>query len=163
MSRNDRNLRPLKNSIQSSRQAQNSVITYTARLLLQVLLLAIHLIPSPQTLAHAQETQHWRRTKDGWTDMTAELRQSDTAASNYSYSGLSSVWPAAATLCIGLTAYWLLTFESKPEYRNKLRKITKNCLGRFNRQSPTSDDEYGMEGSQAELPIPILICDETRL
>lgn len=163
MSQNDRNQRTLKNSIQPPRQSQNSVSTHTARLLLQVLLLAIHLLPSPQTLAHAQETQHWRRTKDGWMDMTEELRKDDPSASDYSYSGLSSVWPAAATLCMGLTAYWLLTFESKPEYRNKLRKITKNFLGRFNRPSPTCAKEYGLEGSQAELPIPIPIRDENRL
>ena len=161
MSQNDRNKRTLKNSIQSSRQAQNSLTNNQARQLLQVLLLAIHLFPSLQTSAHAQETQHWRRTKEGWMDMTEELRPEDPA-NDYSYSGLSSVWPAAATLCMGLTAYWLLTFESKPQYRNKLRKITKNFLGRLNRQSPTSAIEYGMEGSQAELPIPIPIRDETQ-
>jgi hypothetical protein len=163
MSQNNRSQRTLKNSTQSSRQPQKSVTTYSAVLLLQASLLAIHLIPSPQTFADAQETPKWRRTKDGWMDMTEDLRQSNPASSNYSYSGLSSVWPAAATLCMGLTAYWLLTFESKPEYRNKLRKITKNFLGRFNRPSPTCAKEYGLEGSQAELPIPIPIRDENRL
>ena len=162
MSQNNRNQRTLKNSIQPPRQGRISGTTYTTRLLLQVLLLAIHLLPSPQSLALAQETQHWRRTKDGWIDMTAELSQEDSSANAYSYSGLSAVWPAAATLCMGLTAYWLLTFESKPEYRNKLRKITKNLLGRLNRQSPNSANEYGMEASQSEHPIPIPIRDETR-
>lgn len=161
MSQNDRNQRTLKNSIQPPRQSQNSVSTHTARLLLQASLLAIHLIPSPQTFADAQATPQWRRTKDGWMDMTEDLRQSNPASSNYSYSGLSSVWPAAATLCMGLTAYWLLTFESKPEYRNKLRKIFTNFLGRFNRQSPNSTNEFRIQSSLAEFPIPIPIREET--
>lgn len=106
----------------------------------------------------AEEAQQWRRTKDGWVDLTSELRLSQHTPIEYSNSIWSSIWPAAATLCIGLGAYWLLTCDKQDVSQEKMKKISVNPLGRIIRQTrnfapePTVNDNNTME----PIPVPIV-------
>jgi hypothetical protein len=127
-----------------------------------MMLLAITVFTATPTGVLAEETQQWRRTKDGWMDMTEELRPLDRTTIEYSDSVWSSVWPAAATLCMAFTAYWLLTFDSNSALREKMRKNSVNSLGRVIRQTPDSPTNLSIHGPHGELPIALPVHDENR-
>lgn len=165
MSRSHRNQRPLKNSFISSldcRSNKEPIASYNVRRTLQMMLLAITVFAAAPTRVLAEETQQWRRTKDGWMDMTEELRPLDRTTIEYSNSVWSAVWPAAATLCMGFTAYWLLTFDSKSARSEKMRKNSVNCLGRVIRQTTDSSTDLSIQGPDGELPIALPIHDKNR-
>ena len=161
MSRIHRNQRTLKNSLYLSPNQsckKNSVTPYNISL--QILLLAIIVLPIAPPRAYPEETPQWRRTKDGWIDMTEELRPLNRTPIEYSYSLWSAVWPTAATLCISFTAYWLLTFESHSIHRKKVKKNPEDSLGRLIRQTSDLSSRLALIGPNGELPIPLPILDE---
>lgn len=163
MSRIHRNQRTLKNSFffsPNNHHKEKSVNPCNISLILQILLLAITFFPIAPPRAQAEETHQWRRTKDGWIDMTEELRPLDRTPIEYSYSIWSSVWPTAATLCISFTAYWLLTFESNSTYRKKVKKNSVDSLGRLIRQTSYLSSDLSINGPNGELPVPLPILDE---
>lgn len=126
-----------------------------------ILMVAAVVMSSSNTLG-AEESQQWRRTKDGWVDLTSELRLSQPPPFEYSNSIWSSIWPAAATLCIGLGAYWLLTCDPVGDSQEKLEKISANPLGRLIRQTSNFGPDLTSNGNDTLEPIPVRIVDQTQ-
>lgn len=117
------------------------------------------------TLSHshniaAQEPVQWRRTKDGWIDMTQELRQITESQLRYEPSPWDSVWPTAATLCLIVGAYGVLTFDFRASYREIRAKISRNPLGRRIRQSEKIPAEMELEVLDGPIPAFLPITAE---
>ena len=101
----------------------------------------------------AQDSPQWRRTKDGWVDMRHELQAIQNNSPPDFNSTWSNIWPTAATLCIGLTAYWLLTVENTSDFRRNSRKFFEKSLGHFFRQSTLFSSKNKRENAIALGPI----------
>jgi|GEM_PF-6120736 len=101
----------------------------------------------------AQDSPQWRRTKDGWVDMRLELQAiQNNSAPDYD-SIWSNIWPTAATLCIALTGYWLLTVENSADFRRNLRKFLETSLGHIFRQYALFSSKNNGENAIALAPM----------
>jgi len=110
----------------------------------------------------AQDSPQWRRTKDGWVDMRLELQTiQKNSAPDYN-SSWSNIWPTAATLCIGLTAYWLLTVENTTNFRQNSRKFWEKSLGHFFRQSTLFSSKNNRANAISLAPIELTTLERNR-
>lgn len=104
-------------------------------------------------VAQAQDSPQWRRTKDGWVDLAYELRLEHSLPQRNLTSKWGPIWPAAATLCLGASAYWLLTFDRGGRIREKTKFFCKNHLGRFIRQSALIPENRA--AFNQAMPVPV--------
>lgn len=148
MSYKKRNSRTLKNTILSSRSWIN------------VITLVVFFTLFASTNVDAQESIQWRRTKDGWTDMTEELRYMNDVHVEHNSTVWDSIWPAAATLSLAVSAYWVLTFDFRSIYGNCRQKLSKNALGRIIRQSEKTALDSGLRSVDGTIPALIPITEE---
>lgn len=152
MSASLRNWQTLKNFSSTALPFLGVTLPKANQLLFASLGLLIALTELPQE-TQAQDSPQWRRTKDGWVDLAYELRLEPSLPQRNLTSKWGPIWPAAATLCLGASAYWLLTFDRGGRIREKAKNFSKNHLGRFIRQSAFFPENRA-EFNQA-MPVPV--------
>jgi|GEM_PF-2959723 hypothetical protein len=139
--------------IRKPRTLKNTILT--SRYYLSLMVVVVFFTLSLSHTIAAQETVQWRRTKDGWIDMTQEFHQMTESQLKYEPSPWDSIWPTAATLCLVVGAYGVLTFDFRSSYREIRAKLSRKPLGRGIRQSDKTPVE--MERDMLDGTIPALI------